>query len=278
MFSNQESKQIGQVMAALLSSHKIVDLTVLISTEYPAGTAIGQPFLQVAFDDYGKNNFSVSGEDTLYRDHILIMNGHTGTHCDVGPHMLPDIALYPDLPHAHVKGAETLEKVEPERWWGPADVIDVTDLVGTVGPGLSPIITVDRVKKWEDENGPIEPGDVVLFYTGWTDLYYKPFPEGYNLDLNCRFYKKTSGWPAPDAPTAQYIMDRGVRCLGFDTVSTGSIQADGDPHWAALGSGAVLVEKLIGLGQLPPRGSYFIFMPIKTEESTGGPGRAVAIV
>jgi kynurenine formamidase len=32
------------------------------------------------------------------------------------------------------------------------------------------------------------------------------------------------------------------------------------------------------LGELPVRGAYFIFMPVKIAGSSGGPGRAVALL
>ncbi len=207
-----------------------------------------------------------------------MLNEHTGTHCDAPPHLVPDIKKYPDLPHAAEIGALSVEKIEVERFMGPADVIDVCDLMGTAGPGLSPIITVDRVKQWEAQHGEIRAGDVVLFYTGWMDLHYKRFPEGYALDLHPRWYGRMEGWAAPDADTVTYVVDKDVRCLGFDTVSTGSIQDDAPPHWAALERGTVLVEKLIGLGQLPARGAFFLFLPLKVELGTGAPGRAIAIV
>ena len=267
----------SEELVKFLSDKTIVDLTVLTSPRYPSGTAIGQPFIAATYDHYAAGNTTCAPDEAIYLDHVMILNSHTGTHADTPPHTLPDITKYPDLPDAHERGDEFLEKVEVTRWFGPADVIDVHDLVGQADPGMSPIITVDRVKDWEAEYGDINPGDVVLFYTSWCDLHYKPFPEGFDLDRNCRFYKKTPGWPAPDAETMEYLMGKGVRCVGFDTVSTGSIQDDGGPHNALFRVGGVTVEKLHRLGELPPRGAYFMFMPIRTEGTTGGPGRAIAI-
>jgi kynurenine formamidase len=40
----------------------------------------------------------------------------------------------------------------------------------------------------------------------------------------------------------------------------------------------VFVEALTGLEQLPPRGAWFLFLPIKLVAGTGGPGRAVAVL
>lgn len=262
-------------LATLLASRKVLDLTALLSPEYPSATAIGVPFLRQSFNFYDGVTPAYCG---TYADHILILNEHTGTHCDAPPHLIPDISKYPDLPNAASIGALTMEKVEVERFMGPADVIDVRDLMGTAEPGTGPVITVERVKQWEAQHGAIEPGDVVLFYTGWMDLHYKRFPEGYALDLHPRWYGKMEGWAAPDAATVTYIVDKGVRCLGCDTVSTGTIQDDEAPHLAALTRGTLLVEKLIGLGGLPPRGAFFMFLPLKVERGTGSPGRAIAIV
>ena len=38
------------------------------------------------------------------------------------------------------------------------------------------------------------------------------------------------------------------------------------------------VELLTNLSELPVRGTYFIFMPLKISGSSGGPGRAMALL
>jgi kynurenine formamidase len=54
---------------------------------------------------------------------------------------------------------------------------------------------------------------------------------------------------------------------------------DGAPvHWAGLSRGMLFIEGLCGLGQAPERGGLFVFMPLKVERGTGGPGRAAVIV
>jgi kynurenine formamidase len=40
----------------------------------------------------------------------------------------------------------------------------------------------------------------------------------------------------------------------------------------------LVVEKLINLSKLPPRGAYYIFLPLKLENGTGSPGRAIAVI
>jgi kynurenine formamidase len=38
------------------------------------------------------------------------------------------------------------------------------------------------------------------------------------------------------------------------------------------------VESLANLGELPVRGAYFVFVPVKIAHSSGAPGRAFAYV
>ena len=37
------------------------------------------------------------------------------------------------------------------------------------------------IKGNEQKHGEIQAGDVVIFYSGYDDKYYKPFPEGNRL-------------------------------------------------------------------------------------------------
>jgi kynurenine formamidase len=38
------------------------------------------------------------------------------------------------------------------------------------------------------------------------------------------------------------------------------------------------LELLANLKALPPRGAYFVFLPIKIQSGSAGPGRAIALV
>ena len=64
--------------------------------------------------------------------------------------------------------------------------------------------------------------------------------------------------------------------IGTDAPSMGSSHDGAPVHVAGLSRGAVFVEALTGLDQLPSRGAFFQFTPIKVARGTGAPGRAVA--
>jgi kynurenine formamidase len=86
------------------------------------------------------------------------------------------------------------------------------------------------------------------------------------------------GWPAPSAEMAAYLDERGVKTIGIDAPSIGSAH-DGVPvHQEGLGRGMRYIEILTNLGELPVRGAFFVFLPLKVAGSSGGPGRAMALV
>jgi isatin hydrolase len=58
----------------------------------------------------------------------------------------------------------------------------------------------------------------------------------------------------------------------------GSTHDGGPVHVAALSRGAVFVEALAGLHQLPARGAYFQCAPLNVARGTGAPARAMAWV
>lgn len=257
----------------LIKQSKIIDLTVMLGEEYPASPIWGVPFHKAPFNYFTSPQTDMRGQ---YMDYVLTFEEHSGTHCDAPAHAIPP----PDsgLPHASELGNVTVEQLPLEKLMGPAAVIDVRGLSGSAGPGLSPLVTADFVREWEKKNGDLQKDEIVLLYTGWTDKYYKRFPEGYGLDRDCKLYKRTEGWPAPDPSVMEYLFEKGIEHVGIDTVSMGPIQADEPTHWAGLGRGMIFTEKLCNLGELPNRGAYFMFLPLKVEGGGAGPGRALAIV
>jgi len=259
----------ADVLGEIIGGRNIIDLTVLIGPNFPCFYFRGQPLLQIQLQDF-------DGPRGQFISNVLVMEEHTGTHCDAPNHMIPP-------PGSNLKGAGdahyvTVEKIPLEKCMGPAAVIDCRDFIGMEKPGKSPVITAEKLKEWEKEHGRLSKKDKVLVFTSWTELYYKEFPEGYKLEKSCNEDKTTVGWPAPSEEFIEYLLDRGVQHIGCDFPSLGQIQNDEGPHWTALGNEMVVVEKLTNLSKVPPRGAYYVFLPLKIEKGTGSPGRAIAIV
>jgi kynurenine formamidase len=261
----------------LLRSCRIIDLSVTISPDLPSNWPTHMPFAAKVWNYYTDLTERQGFVPTIgpYQTRFWIIDEHCGTHFDAPTHFIPP----PDsgLPWAGEWGLQTGDLVPLEDLMGPAVTVDVTHLSGQGDRGESPWITPEHIQAWEHEHGQIRPGEIVLLYTGW-DRYYVQGPDG---DAYCRgpfLFQRGPGWPAPDVPAVLYLHDRGVRCLGIDAPSIGASHLGAPAHHEGLSRGMRYVELLTGLGNLPPRGAYFMFLPAKVAGSTGGPGRAIALL
>ena len=122
---------------------KIYDLTHTIRNDMPVYPGTEQPRLTTA----------CTIEETGYRETLLHMYSHTGTHLDAPAHMLPDGA--------------TLDSYAPEKLAGAAVVVDCRG---------EKAITLPLLQRYD-----LSGVDFVLFCTGWdrkwgTPAYYEDFP------------------------------------------------------------------------------------------------------
>jgi kynurenine formamidase len=288
-------KPLATDLIEAVKLRKIVDLSVIDGPGYPdywPGSGVGNYsyiHLVAPFAKY-------STWRGPYYTNTHIFDEHIGTHFDPPSHFLPDPgfdnAKYGDWTKGVLADYESkygkrgnsdvyAADYPVHQMMGPARVIDVTHLVGTTSPDQwprSPAITVADVKKHEKLYGSIQAGDVVMFKAGWSDRYYKkaPNPNGVADALN----GKIEGWPSPTPETMLYLAKKGVKCVGSDGGSLGAVTGKEavQTHWAGLTQGMNYPEFLTNLGVLPPKGAFFIFLPLKEKGVRGGVGRAVGIL
>lgn len=277
--SGPRSATTATMLAARVTDERVVDLTVLLAEDLPCTWPGHQWFQHKTFswfaDRRDPGQHLVKRGEGGYQTRWLTIDEHTGTHLDVPSHFVPPPGS--GLPHAGPAGEHSLEAVPLTRAMGPAIVIPVAALVGRSEPGASAAISVDHVRAWELNHGPLAQGDVVLFRSGW-DRHYRRGAEGAAYGWEVLVTGQRPGWPAPDADCVGYLFERGVRCVGTDGLSVGAAEDGGPAHLAGLGRDMVFVEALTNLDRLPQRGAFFMMLPIKVENGTGGPGRAIAIL
>jgi len=256
---------------------QIIDLSVTVSPDLPGSWPTHMAHTAKVWNYYAELDERQGHVASMgpYQTRFWIIDEHCGTHFDAPTHFIPP----PDsqLPWASEPGLQTGEKVPLRDLGGPVAVIDVTQLSGQGNPGESPWITAAHIQAWENEHGTLQAGEVVLLYTGW-DKYYVTGPQG---DAYCKgpfLFKQGPGWPAPDVEAVLYLYERGVRCLGIDAPSIGATHDGAPAHHEGLSRGMRYVELLTSLEQLPARGAYFLFLPVKVAGATGGPGRAIAFL
>ncbi len=195
----------------------------------------------------------------------------------------------------------TTDQVPLDWTCGPARVIDVTSLVGSIAKPkwpASPEITVAHIQAVEKANGALKAGDVVLFRTGHLDTYLDwesqnsllaKNPVEWNAVMIERMKAqvwadplsgKSEGWPAPGPEAIVYLKSKGIRCVATDAPDLGGV----DPkraimtYWALGSNEMVGVEFLHHLKELDkaPQ-AYFLFAALKIRNCHGGPGRAIVL-
>ncbi|RMF91442.1 MAG: hypothetical protein D6736_05170 [Nitrospinota bacterium] len=291
-------KLAAELMKAVRAK-RVVDLSVILSMRHPVwwtGRGVGNyvfPYHAVIPVNYFNGPFGP------YWVNTHIVDSRTGTHVDPPAHYGPppgfDFNRYGEEAKAVLKEFEakygqlkttdmTSDKVPIHYFMGPARVINVQYLVGTTDPKdwpASPEITVDDIKAHEKLYGPIKAGEVVLFHTGHTDAHFRAFERGRpDMTIKAPLDGLAEGWPAPTPEAIRYLAQKGVKHVGIDAPDMGSVDqaAATMTHWVAANEGMIFTEFLIGVGQLPPTGAFYVFLNPKIENNHGGPGRAIAIL
>jgi arylformamidase len=165
---------------------------------------------------------------------------HTGTHVDAPAHQ--------------IAGGATLDDIPLEHLVTEALTIDVTGHP----PGPVGLTTIGRFLP------QLRRSDIVLFRSGnsanWgTEAYWH-------------------GWCYPDAAASAAFIEAGVSGVGFDGPSADPVDTpDYELHRIWLSAGAIIVENLTGLDQLPAR-CRIVVAPLKVSGANGGPARVLAFV
>jgi arylformamidase len=175
---------------------------------------------------------------------------HTGSHVDFSRHVQED--------------GETAVDVGLDRVCGKALVVDLS-----FADANHEISVADMEKHCPS----LEPGDIVLVRTDWTEKHWGNFPTYYLESPYC----------APEA--AQWLIDRGARAIGFDCFSEYCARLpdftseDFIIHKIILENGSILMQQMTNLSQLPTNDRFEFFAPfIKIREAEGSPVRFFAML
>lgn len=279
-----------RLIEAVRKQH-VVDLSVPLSPELPVtwpGRGVGnarQPYFRVLFG-YAPN------VDMQFHTHM--MDSHAGTHLVPPSYALPGKDDPPPAYSPQVRGwlqayeskygqrgtsDVTVDEVPLEQTCGPMRVIDVSDLCGTTQASqwpASPAIDVDLLRAYEEKEGKLMPGEIVVFHSGFSDRFFRPMPEG-SAAMEDPLNGKSEGWPAPTPEAIAYLADRGIRCVATDAPTLGGVdeQQALAVYWLLGSRGMVGIEYLTNVGKVP-KGAYFVFAAPKLYGAHGAPGRALA--
>jgi kynurenine formamidase len=187
---------------------------------------------------------------------------HTGTHFDAPVHWISG----KDLPN------NTVDRIPPAQFVGPACVVDVTQQVAR-DPDF--LVTPDLLREWEKSNGKIPPASWLLLRTGWSKRISAT--EYINVKEDG---PHTPGW-APEASEflarERNVLGVGVETVGTDAGQAARMQPPFPNHFIMHGSGKFGLAGLCNLDQLPATGAIVIAAPLKIVGGSGSPLRVIAI-
>ena len=226
---------------------EIVDLTHALS---PSAVAWGtiSPFEYEAVSTQPSGAVSMGAYSTPE---------HHGTHLDAPIHGGDNLPTVDELTLADL--------------FGPAAVIDVS-AQSAADPDYA--ITRQDIVDWEQRNGELPVGAIVLMYSGWSEKY--DAADAYrNPDADGRMH-----FPGFSEEAARFLIEeREIRGIGVDTLSVDPGAARGfAAHGVVNGNGKFHLENVANVHLLPEAGAYLIVAPIKIEGGSGGQVRLFAVL
>lgn len=210
---------------------EIFDLTHIMENGMPVFPGIEGPEFSTAYD-YDKDG---------YRETLIRMTTHTGTHMD---------------PPKHLYGDRTsLDQFPISQFMGKALVIDVRDLKE------GDPITLERITRYGEK---AEEADFLLFNLGWdrrwgTEEYF-------------------GDYPCLDDEALEYIMAGDYKGIGFDVIGLDPVyDTELKRHNRLFKEKDILnIENLKDLDKLGDELINFACFPLKIKDCDGSPIRAVA--
>ncbi len=226
-----------------------VDLTHSISEKSPnwEGTA-KSPYQATTNATFEKNGYFTRN---------ISLPEHFSTHIDAPAHFS--------------KTGWTVDQIPPNRLIAPLVVLDVTKKVEG-NPEYQ--IAVDDVAAWEQANGHVPPGAVVLARTGWSSRWYSM--EKYrNADA-----KGVMHFPGFGLQAVRFLVEgRQIAGVGIDTLSVDPGSSKDYPvHRYGAAHNVYNLENVGYLEQVPASGAILVVAPAKLEGGSGGPVRLLALI
>ncbi len=227
------------------TARSMVDLTHDLHRDMPfwPGTA---PFVIERLADYDKG----------YRMHRFSLWENIGTHIDAPAHF--------------IEGGRSVHELGLNDLVAPVAVINVQDRVA-LDPDYQ--LSVQDVLTWEEQNGRVRPGSLVVMNTGW----YKKFsdPKAYiNQDETGVLH-----FPGFSAAAAQLLVERDIAGIGIDTLSLDPGNDLSFPvHKVILEAGKFQVENMNNLDALPAAGAVAVIGVLPVEDASQAQARIFAFM
>ncbi|SFG85907.1 Kynurenine formamidase [Halopelagius inordinatus] len=236
-----DDNKLSNALSALVDS-EVVDLSQTLEEGMPVVPTHAR---------YGHTLYESYEQGDVACHYRLTLGEHTGTHMDAPLHFIAEGDAHNDI-----------ASIDLDSLIGRAATIDVADIERNA------TVPVERIEQWETKHGDLREDDRVLFRFGW-DRHWATGSDGTQY---------MADWPGLSEKAAEYLTDTGIALVGCDTAAIDVAHDESFPaHYELLGNETYIVENLTSLDELPPF-SLLVTLPLKIEDGSGSPIRAVAIV
>ena len=258
---------LGRLAETLMSGQvRIVDCTAVLGPD--------TPILRLP-PDFARNTPRVEihkiseydADGPFFAWNWLKLGEHSGTHFDA--------------PHHWISGKDFedgfTDTLDVQRLVAPVNVIDCS---GEAAKNPNFLLTAEHVKTWEAEHGQINPGEWVVMRTDWDK---RSHDEAQFLNDDPDPHRDGSRSPGPTPECIDYLLGKGIvgwgaQCVGTDAGMAGKFSPPYPAHNHLHRDNCFGLASLANLDQLPAKGAILIAAPLKIENGTGSPVRALALV
>ncbi|XP_073979604.1 isatin hydrolase-like isoform X3 [Rhodnius prolixus] len=192
-----------------------------------------------------------NSQGTLFRYNDYLTGEHCGSHMDAPLHL--------------IDSGRTIDEIPIERFFTTGILVNATAETGN-NPNYT--LPVEKLQKWEAENGPLLNPCVVLVDFGWHRFY-----EDSQLFVGLK--PEAPQNPGLSKEVADYLAQtKKVYGVGVDTVAV-DIGSELIIHKTLLGNDIYILETLDLSTPLPPI-FHLVALPLKLVNGTGAQARVIA--
>ena len=237
------------------SARRIVDLTYAFDSDSVYWPTAETFKLETDFE-------GVTDKGYFYSAYRYSAAEHGGTHIDAPVHF--------------AKGRNSVDQIPLEQLTGPGLVIDVTAQCAN-NPDY--LVSVADIQNWEQRNGRIAGGSIVLLRTGF-GKYYPDRKKYLGTDERGTAAVAKLHFPGLDPAAARWLTtNRSIKAIGLDTASIDRGQSTlFESHRALFEKNVPAFENVANLDQLPVKGFTIVALPMKIKGGSGGPLRIIAML
>lgn len=266
---------------------EVVDLSVTTGEEYPVNFPGDPQFDSIPLSWFKRRRGPTgTGNSGAVKEGVAAVSRyeiteHTGTQVDFPPHFVPPPGVNIPGARGNAFGRKTGDRYQLSALMGAAVVVDLRDVLARhKAKGKSAQVSRAWLERWEARHGRFGAGEVPLLYSGYTDLYFKRFPDRDRTQDRLLWKplvdKSEPGWVVLSPAAVELLFDRGVAHIATDAPSFGAAEDPQPTHVAGLERGMTWTESTIGLGRLPLRGAFYVAAPYKVQDQQAAIARGFA--